>query len=651
MTTYFQNLLITDDMVFTPTQQSVPVNPQMPATFLEAQIHNECQPTVYRCVRSAIAVLLIVLKFAVSNSAAEIVVQVQAEGPHFANIPSTLRVLVQGFEEKPDPVMNPPAVSSGLQVKLVDIAPHVSQRIQIYNGRRIENRTVVYDFRWQLLTDKPGQYSVGPFHIQQGNTEVKHKAINLTFQEIAEDKDMRAVIKLPDKSVYPGERVPIQIEWWYAGDTDQIRDLAVRSPLFDQFDFIDEETQRGDQLLPIQTSQGITRIKAIVSQEHLEGQRWIVLSAKRELVADKPGEYTFPPTVATMDKVVRWRRDFFGDKIAAATIPIKSTGQPIQLVVRSFPRDGRPESFIGAVGSGFGMEVSADRTVVRVGDPIKLTIRVRGKGNLNNISLPPLDADGGMQRTQYRLPADESTGILHDGIKTFQVSIRVLDTLVDEIPRLAFSWFNPQTETYQTTHSAPIALRVEDANLVTAADVVSHTAKTSSKTEPHEVDKPLNSETTPSITGAATSIHDADLSIELNTHHLITEQHSQVNHALAQVACYLGGLAFLTFAVWDRQRRQIDPDIARRCKILREHQRQIQSANGMPREVAAKRIADSLRTIATEANTEQRSQIEPFIAQCEEIIYIPKDGNKELIQPELISDAASLVGKILQETT
>ena len=199
MTTHFQNLLITDDMVFTPTQQSVPVNPQMPASLVEAQIHNACQPTVYRCVRSAIAVLLIVINFAVSNSAAEIVVQVQAEGPHFANIPSTLRVLVQGFEEKPDPVMNPPVVSSGLQAKLVDIAPHVSQRIQIYNGRRIENRTVVYDFRWQLLTDKPGEYSVGPFHIQQGNTEVKHKAINLTFQKIAEDKDMRAVIKLPDR--------------------------------------------------------------------------------------------------------------------------------------------------------------------------------------------------------------------------------------------------------------------------------------------------------------------------------------------------------------------------------------------------------------------------------------------------------------------
>ena len=149
-------------------------------------------------------------------------------------------------------------------------------------------------------------------------------------------------------------------------------------------------------------------------------------------------------------------------------------------MVKPFPLEGRPGSFAGAVGEGFSIEVAADRTVVRVGDPIGLTIALRGKGNLDNASLPPLSAEGGLNPDRFRLPEGDTPGKMADGVKQFQISVRVTDESVIEIPKLAYSWFDPETETYRTAHSKPIALRVMPAQVVSASDVVSATPPSAS---------------------------------------------------------------------------------------------------------------------------------------------------------------------------
>ena len=619
-----------------------------------ARVHDSREDRWNRRTWLAPAFVTLILAWASLAGAAEPVVQVEADGPHFAGIPSVVRILVKGFDQEPEPQFVQPDATPGLQVELINVVPHVSQRIEIFNGRQTNYSSVVYDFRFRMLADKPGAYTAGPFYIQQGQTRVTHQAIDVKFEDIAADKDTRVLIKLPDRAVYPGERVLVEIQWWYASDTDNIRNLTVRSQLFDQFNFIEEKPDQRDQLLPIQTAKGSVGLKAKVSKETFGGRSYIVLTASPQFIPDKPGEFNFPPTVATMNKVVRWRRDFFRGKVPAATVPTKSTGQAVRLVVRPYPREGRPESFVGAVGNGFAMEVTADRTVVRVGDPIGLTVRVRGEGRVENISLPPLNVDGGMSADRFRLPAGELAGTLEDGVKTFPVSVRVLDANVREIPALAFSWFNPNTETYQTTHSAPIALRVEEAELVTAADVVSRAATTdpqdSPKTDAGATDQASHAETAPGTAVAHSSAHHADLSIEVSPERLLTNQRPRISETLAQAACYLGGLTLLMLAVWDRRRRLVDPQVARQRQNLREHQQRIQSAAGLPRDVAAKRIADSLRAVAASANAEQRSRIEPLIAQCEEIIYVPEGGNGELVQPEFVARAAGLTAEILQET-
>ena len=85
-------------------------------------------------------------------------------------------------------------------------------------------------------------------------------------------------------------------------------------------------------------------------------------------------------------------------------------GEPVRLEVIEVPRSGRPASFAGAVGSGFSLEVSADRSVVQVGEPITLQLHLRGDGDLSSAGLPPFDAEGLFDPTRFRLPDEPPAG-------------------------------------------------------------------------------------------------------------------------------------------------------------------------------------------------------------------------------------------------
>jgi len=142
--------------------------------------------------------------------------------------------------------------------------------------------------------------------------------------------------------------------------------------------------------------------------------------------------------------------------------------------VRPLPIAGRPASFVNAIGRGFSIEVDASRTVVSVGDPIELTLRLRGDGPLAGLSLPPLDGPEGLPAQWFGVPGGGVAGRVDAGanVKLFSVTIRVKSDEAREIPPIAFSWFDPEAREYHTTRSQPIALSVESAELVGAGEVV-----------------------------------------------------------------------------------------------------------------------------------------------------------------------------------
>ncbi len=552
-----------------------------------------------------------------------------APPPYFVGQQTPVILVVEGFDEQQEPKVEVKNKSDGLRLQLASVNPQVFSQTTIVNGRFSQSKTVTWRVIYYVSADQPGNYMMGPFEVSQGSQRLTQQAISMEFTEVAIDPDMQVILHVPAKSVYPGQRVPIRIEWLYELQSakNSIHKLSIRSSLFDVFSFDNhdnDQDQQASSALPIQTEKGEINLPATQEQREVDGKLMVVLIAERTLIAERPGEFEFPPVSASIQKVTRWRRGFLGGREPAATESLRAlASEPTRLVVKPFPVAGRPESFSGTVGYGFTINVTADRSVVRVGDPIPLTVTVGGNGNLENARLPSLSADGGMSAEQFRLPDGDIVGTYADDRKTFGFNIRVLDETISEIPSLAFSWFDPDAEAYQTTHSKPIALRVGEANVVSAEDVVRN------QSQPEKLEQG-ESGTEEQAAGSASgqiarsfTLHGADLAVERTASEVFNDARRRFGGHPARVTIYVGSFALIALAIADRRRRNIDPAIRYRQLVLNQQLRLIQKASALPDRQSAEQIAIALRKIIAEVPDADRGEIQELLSECENLVYSP----------------------------
>jgi hypothetical protein len=128
------------------------------------------------------------------------------------------------------------------------------------------------------------------------------------------------------------------------------------------------------------------------------------------------------------------------------------------------PLVGRPPDFSGAVGGPFVVEQTAAPTELTAEEPLTLTVRITGPGNLRDLPRPPL----------ARLEAYKSFAVddLDDRFvegdpprREFRYRLRPRGADVKTVPRLKFVYFNPRirppSRGYQTTYAGPVTLTVK----------------------------------------------------------------------------------------------------------------------------------------------------------------------------------------------
>jgi hypothetical protein len=131
--------------------------------------------------------------------------------------------------------------------------------------------------------------------------------------------------------------------------------------------------------------------------------------------------------------------------------------QAVTLVAVDPPRDGRPAAWGGAVGD-LSVTASLDAPRVRVGDPLTLSVRVRGVGNVNlfprpAVTLPWGDVVAGGEEVRL-----DSVPLLVRGEKRFEwiVTPRREGRLV--IPPIRLAYWEPRSRTWRTAETSPLAL-------------------------------------------------------------------------------------------------------------------------------------------------------------------------------------------------
>ncbi|MES2180366.1 MAG: BatD family protein [Gemmatimonadota bacterium] len=136
----------------------------------------------------------------------------------------------------------------------------------------------------------------------------------------------------------------------------------------------------------------------------------------------------------------------------------------VRFVAIDVPVEGRPADFAGAVGA-LSASARLSTTSARMGDPVVLTLRLEGSGNVKLWPRPPLSltwasvAQGG-----ERVIVDTSQARVR-GSKEFDWLLTPRQAGSDALPPIRYPYFDAERRVYETAVTAPLSLDVVKASL------------------------------------------------------------------------------------------------------------------------------------------------------------------------------------------
>jgi len=587
--------------------------------------------------------ILSLMAWASDSWAQSATLQTAQRPPYYVGVPLELQVVAEGFTEKPQPKLEFEQ-PKGASLNLTGVSPSVSSSIQIINGRMTQSRSVVFNYHLRFLAPKVGRYQVGPLLVVQGNSQKKIAAVSIDVTDVPTATNQRVRLLIPNKNLYVGQRIPIRLEWWVEADgVENLMNQQASVPLFDRqedFQFHDQEKET-ENTFSILLNSGQKVFPATVRSDQFQGKSYVVWRVERVMIPLKAGDFDIQPASVNVDEGLRWQRDLFGRRTVTQSRKLRANSQVVRFKVLPLPTKNRPPSFAGAVGKGFVLEVSADRSVVQVGDPITLTLSLKGDAEVANASLPSMTTD--LPNTNFRLPNGKIAGEYIDGEKRFEMVIRVLNDAVREIPPIAYSWFDPELKAFQTTLSRPIALSVKGAQMISAQDVVRANPVTATPA-PAATDKEAPS--TYKLKRNTYTLSGADLSINRDVRLLTRSYGSFLGSWWQQGLSYGLAVMLMFIAALIRRQADVDPETTEKFKELKL-QRDIISNTANVED-----LSDALRRMASVTQVISRQEYESLLAECDALQYAPDsvdaDRRPNPLSGDLRNRGLSLADEMLE---
>lgn len=216
--------------------------------------------------------------------------------------------------------------------------------------------------------------------------------------------------------------------------------------------------------------------------EMIDGRRYGVYEQQMALFPTRSGELEIGSammSVVVPVKRERRRYDPFGDNFfdgffnRGETKTVRS--RPITIEARSLPADGRPDNFSGTVGN-FKISQTANKTEVDVNDPVTVTYRIHGTGNIKTVAEPAIE-----ENLDFRIfpgKTDEKispAGGLVGGTKIFEKVFFPKRAGQLKIPGTEFNYFDPKAVQYRTIAVKPIDLNVNPSPIADLDETPSRT--------------------------------------------------------------------------------------------------------------------------------------------------------------------------------
>jgi hypothetical protein len=131
------------------------------------------------------------------------------------------------------------------------------------------------------------------------------------------------------------------------------------------------------------------------------------------------------------------------------------------------PQAGRPADWTGAVGM-LHLSTAVDSAAARVGDAMRLVVRVSGEGNVKLFPRPALALSWATSTAEGERVTLSADSMHIGGTKEFDwvVTPRVAGHV--QVPRLRYPYFDPYARQYEVAESAPVALVIAAGSLASA---------------------------------------------------------------------------------------------------------------------------------------------------------------------------------------
>jgi len=200
------------------------------------------------------------------------------------------------------------------------------------------------------------------------------------------------------------------------------------------------------------------------TRETINGRKYRVYTLTLNYTPTQEGEFTFGPVLFKGEVIV----DVSADR-KAITRDIYTIGPAVTVRVVPPPDEGRPETFIGAVGRSMQVSAALDATVCKVGDPLTLTLEISGAISVSNLRTPILNLQPELTRDFRIYDENVKADTLPNG-KRFKYRVRPTREGTLEFPPIRLTYYDTEAREYRTLTTAPIPLQARPTTQIATPD-------------------------------------------------------------------------------------------------------------------------------------------------------------------------------------
>jgi len=318
--------------------------------------------------------------------------------------------------------------------------PSVNTSMSWVNGQTSQSVALTY----QVAATRTGEFTIPSLDVNVAGKVYKTEPIKLVVDKPGTQAGMQdtlfAKVRLNSQQLYLGQTAPLDVIVFARGNLP-VRGISGFSAEADGLGY----KYNGNVKSGPQTINGVAYnlyvIEGAISPTHTGTLNFGPCVIKAQLTAQSRNRTIF---------------DEMMGRVEVREVPVTLDVVPIE--VQPLPAADRPADFSGAIGQ-WNIEYTAKPTEVAVGDPITVTIKVTGNGNIANV--PALGLTG-LDNFKAYDPSSKTTAseLNTTGERVFQQVLIANDIAVKEIPAVRLSFFDPVAKAYKTITQGPLPVTI-----------------------------------------------------------------------------------------------------------------------------------------------------------------------------------------------